>query len=103
MIQVGLFPHKCKECGKKFEARAEYAYKLHKYKTCDEFIWFCSYRCLRAYEGKHSRKKKPSQRDREILDLLAQGVCPTEIGKRLGMTYQAVAYVRDKWTDTKIF
>lgn len=99
MKSIGLYPHKCKKCGKKFEARSEYAYKLHKFKTSDEFVWFCSYRCLRAYENTHSKKKKPSEREQEILNLIAKGINLTDVGRRFGITYQAVAYIRDKWRD----
>ena len=102
MVQIGLYPHKCKLCGKKFEARSEYAYKLHRYKSSDDFDWFCSYKCLREYETKHKRKKIPTGREQEILDLLKQGVNPTEVGKRFGVTYQHVAQVRDKWEGRKI-
>ena len=97
MVCIGLYPHKCKECGKKFEARSEYAYKLHKYKTSDDFVWFCSYKCLRAYEDKHTRKKKPNERDQKVLDLIREGISLTEIGRRFGITYGMVAYIRDKW------
>lgn len=100
MIHVGLYPHKCKQCGKKFEARSEYAYKLHKFKTSDDFVWFCSYSCLRAYEEKH--KKKPGERDQKVLDLLDLGITPTEVGNMLGLTCQKVAYIRDKWKGKRV-
>lgn len=99
MVRIGLYPHKCKECSKKFEARSEYAYKLHRFRSSDDYDWFCSYKCLRAFEAKHSKKKKPSEREQEILDLLKRGINPTEVGKKLGMSYQMVAYIRDKWRD----
>ena len=97
MVCIGLYPHKCKECGKKFEARSEYAYKLHRYKTSDDYDWFCSYKCLRAYESKHTRKKKPNERDQQVLDLISEGMSLTEIGRKFGITYGMVAYIRDKW------
>ena len=91
MVCIGLYPHKCRECGKKFEARTEYAYKLHKYQSSDDCDWFCSYKCLRAYESKHTRKKKPNERDQKILDMISEGLSLTEIGKRFGITYSMVA------------
>lgn len=52
---------------------------------------------LRAYEDKHTRKKKPNERDQKVLDLIREGVSLTEIGRRFGITYGMVAYIRDKW------
>ena len=57
MIQIGLYPHKCKNCGKRFEARSEYVYKRDRANKSKEFDWFCSYRCLREAELKEVTKK----------------------------------------------
>lgn len=43
---LDLYPHKCKECGKRFEASREYRYKI-----CERhMMWFCSYHCMRKHE-----------------------------------------------------
>ena len=99
MIQIGLYPHKCKQCGKKFEGRSEWVYKLEKQKGSKDYIWFCSHKCIRQYEKDHTKVKKPSEREQQILDLLKKGYTPTEAAKKLGITYGAVAKVRDKWTN----
>ena len=91
---VWLFPHKCRVCGKKFECRNEYVYKILDGKS---FAWFCSYRCMREYEKNHEKKKKPTKRQQEVLDLLEQGYTLTKVGEILGTSYHWVGHVRDKW------
>lgn len=98
MLLIGLYPHKCASCGKSFEARREYAYKLHKYKTSDDFVWFCSYKCLRLYEKKNIKPKiRPTPREQEYLDLLSSGLTVTEVARHEGVDEQRVRFVRDKW------
>lgn len=97
MVQIGLYPHKCKECGKKFEARSEYAYKLHRYKSSDDFEWFCSYKCLREYEKTHSRKKKPTVCEQKYLDLLDTGLTITEVARLKNVNVSFVGRVKHKW------
>ena len=97
MIQVGLYPHKCKMCGKRFEARKEYAYKLHRYKSSDDYDWFCSYKCLRQYERKKRSERHPTVREQDYLDLLDDGLTIAEIARREGVNEQRVRFVRDKW------
>ena len=52
-IEIGLFPHKCAVCGKRFEAHVEHVYKTgwkgHK------VTWFCSYRCMREFQKRRER------------------------------------------------
>ena len=99
---IGLYPHKCKQCGKEFECRSEWAYKLPRKGRLDHF-WFCTHRCIRAYEEALQEKKMrtPSERDREILELLAEGVGATEIARKMGLSYYQVVRIRDKWADLK--
>lgn len=100
MIQVGLYSHRCGECGKGFECRREYAYKIHKYQSSDDFVWFCSYRCLRQYEKTHQKpEKQPTRREQEYLDQLDSGLTIEEIARREGVNPQRVRFVRDKWRD----
>ena len=48
MYAFNLIPHKCKQCGKKFEGTKDYAYKIgHEKKG---YKWFCSWHCLRDYQ-----------------------------------------------------
>lgn len=50
-----LYPRKCKQCGKKFEAGVDYAYK-HKKDSKKEYWYFCSWHCLREYTKTHEKK-----------------------------------------------
>ena len=97
MVQIGLYPHKCGECGKRFEARTEYAYKLHRFKTSDDFIWFCSYKCLREYEKNHSRIKQPTACEQVYLDLLDTGLTITEVSRLKGVNASFVGRIKHKW------
>ena len=57
---MGLHNRKCTQCGKQFEGRMEYAYKIPIKKITSAYYYFCSYKCMRAYEKEHvnERKKK---------------------------------------------
>ena len=102
-IQVGLYSHKCKQCGKDFECRAEHRYKIVRYGRIDCYDWFCSWKCIQAYREintkikMNSKVKKPNERDQKILDMLDKGLSLTEIGKRFGLSRGAIGKVRDKW------
>lgn len=45
----GYFPRKCKNCGKNFESRYEYAYKRNREYGKGQY-YFCSYSCMREYD-----------------------------------------------------
>ena len=45
-----LYPHKCHVCGKRFEARPEYVFKIGQYKK--KTMWFCSWKCLQKHRKK---------------------------------------------------
>ena len=49
MKAFDLYPHKCRQCGKRFEGSVEWAYKESKGKK-KGFIYFCSWRCLREFD-----------------------------------------------------
>ena len=53
MILLDLYPKKCKQCGKRFEASSEWAYKESK--GHKHFLWFCSYHCIQAYRREKER------------------------------------------------
>lgn len=95
--KVGLYEHKCKQCGKHFECRSEYAYKLSKRNSTKGFHYFCSYKCLRAYEEEHSKKKKPNEKERQMLELLKAGIGLNEISRQLDVSKSYVTMTRDKW------
>ena len=99
MIQIGLYPHKCKQCGKRFEARREYAYKLPKFHRTDDYDWFCSYKHLRQYEQEHSLKEKLTAREVEAINLMEQGLKTMEIATRMGVSRNRVLAIKDKWED----
>ena len=49
MRAFDLYPHKCKQCGKRFEGAKEWAYKDVS-KGMKRAIYFCSWRCLREFD-----------------------------------------------------
>lgn len=51
-----LYPRKCKTCGKPFESRADYAYKMERQKGKPIYWWFCSWHCLQAFREKKGGK-----------------------------------------------
>ena len=60
---IGLWPHKCHVCGKMFECTKDYVYKI--LRKGGAYTWFCSYKCMRAFEkekenGKHWRQSSNS-------------------------------------------
>ena len=57
---LGLHKRECKQCGKQFESRTSYAYRIPTRKT-GQFTYFCSWKCLRAYEQEHANWKKKKQ------------------------------------------
>ena len=99
MIQVGLYPHKCKQCGKRFEARREYAYKLPKFHKTEEYYWFCSYKHLRQYEQEHSSVKKLTPREAEAIRMVEQGFTTMEIATKMGVSRNRVFAIKEKWQD----
>ena len=48
---------KCAICGKDIYAGEEWAYKRRE--KSERTKWFCSYKCMRAYDAKHGQKKRP--------------------------------------------
>lgn len=91
---VWLYPHKCKVCGKPFECRSEYAYKINGGKG---FMWFCSYKHMREYEKAHEKRNAPTQRQQEALDLLAEGYPISKICEMIKASHHWVEHVRDRW------
>lgn len=55
MIAFDLYPRKCAVCGKRFEGSLGWAYKRSKGKKRG-FVYFCSYKCLRADQKKNIEK-----------------------------------------------
>ena len=101
---LGLHPRKCHKCGKDFECRYEYAFKLSDKKKHAK--WFCSYSCLRSFEKaalmKNRRGSKPSYEAQKILRLMAEGVSMSKIAEDLGIRHQRVADIRDRWQDWEV-
>lgn len=50
-----LHKRKCKQCGKPFESRMEYAYKMERRKGKKLYYYFCSWHCLRQYENANAK------------------------------------------------
>lgn len=48
-----LFPRKCAQCEKHFEARLEYVYREEK--RSGRYIYFCSWKCLQKWRKTHRR------------------------------------------------
>ena len=100
MINIGLYKHICTQCGKAFEARKEYAYKIIKDYDRDSYFWFCSYKCIQTYRKQiKPRQKTPSEKEQLILDLLSKGVRQYEIAQRAGVSKQTVYKVKKKWEE----
>lgn len=95
-IMFGMYPRKCKTCGKEFEARREYGWKIPQYRSSEFFYYFCSYSCMRAYETAKEEKKKPKETVR-VLGLIRAGYSKTETGRIVGMTYKQVKRIWDRW------
>lgn len=49
---------KCGICGKDLYAGEDWAYKRRPGRG-DKTVWFCSYKCMRAFDAKHGQKKRP--------------------------------------------
>ncbi len=94
---IGLYPRKCKQCGKKFDCRKEYRYKILRYGSEECYDWFCSWKCIQAYRREHTKVKKPDERDQKILNLLDCGRSLAETGEMMGLSRKVVIRVRDKW------
>lgn len=95
MEQMGLHPHVCRQCGKHFECRQEYTYKVHKYGSVVQYHWFCSWKCLREFEI--NKAKRPTKREEQFLELLDSGESLAETARKLGVSPTRVMKVRDKW------
>ena len=54
---------KCAICGKDIYAGEEWAYKRRE--KSERTKWFCSYKCMRAWDAKHGPKQKKIQVDTE--------------------------------------
>ena len=98
MELVGLHEHTCKQCGKDFECRTEYVYKLPTNKG-DVYHWFCSYKCIQKYREEHKKTKLPRDKDKLILAMLDRGMTQAEVGEYFHMTSQSVGRVKQKWRD----
>ena len=55
---VGLHERKCIQCGKIFEARKEYVYKIEDTHKTDKYYYFCSWKCMRQHERENIDWKK---------------------------------------------
>lgn len=96
---LGLYPRKCKTCGKHFESKREYGWKCRSKTYSTHCVYFCSYGCMREYEKQYMKQKSigPTQRQKQFLELLNSGLGVVEIANRLGVTEQRVRTVRDEW------
>ena len=54
---------KCAICGKDIYAGEEWAYKRRE--KSERTKWFCSYKCMRAYDAKHGSKQVPDIEEME--------------------------------------
>lgn len=97
MLKLGLYQYKCKQCGKKFEGRKEYGWRVPEGRSNAIFHYFCSYGCMRQYEKRD--KKVPSKREKQYLDLLNSGMNAEQVARELGVSSSRVRYVRIKWRE----
>jgi hypothetical protein len=54
-IAFDLYPHRCKQCGKKFEAGFDWAYKTSL--GSNKYHWFCSWHCIQKFRGTANVRK----------------------------------------------
>ena len=54
--------HSCEECGKRFYVGIvdKWAWQKRKYGSGNKTAWFCSYKCMRAYEKKREKPRGES-------------------------------------------
>ena len=95
MNYIGIYVHKCPICGKKFECRSDYGWKKQLGNKGDKFAWFCSYSCMREFE--RTKIKKPTKRQKEIMDTLKSTKNIEETARILGIKRGRVVAVRDQW------
>ena len=96
METMGLYPRKCARCGAEFECRIEYAYKRVRKTNRELYDYFCSYKCVRAYDAENERK--PTPRQQEILRLLNKGMEVADVAHELNASSCMVKVTRDKWS-----
>lgn len=102
-IYIGAYLGKekhCPMCGKEFYiCTEEWAFK-RKLKENGNPIYMCSWKCARAWDAQHERKKPGKQRCAqvdEIFRLLELGEYPSEIARATGVSVSTVHYYKDRW------
>lgn len=97
MEHIGLYEHTCKQCGKKFECRAGYAYKIAE-KRGEGYAWFCSYKCIQAYRNqKESSKQRPTIKEKMVLEMLDRNAMLKDIIEMQHISKETVYKIKDKW------
>lgn len=107
LIRLGFHERECSECGKTFDAKDEYAYKILNGRPQGHAVyhWFCSWHCLQAWraendERKRKPKKKQTKRAAEIeplvLMMLSDGIRGVEIARRLDISESWVSKIKIK-------
>lgn len=95
---MGLFERKCTQCGKTFEARSEWAYRIPKTRSSCAYFWFCQHKCIRAYEREHTKpQERPTKWQEAVLKRLEELHSLAEVAREFGISYKRVSNIRDKW------
>lgn len=95
---MGLIERKCAQCGRTFEARMEWAYKITKPGSICTYFWFCRHKCIRAYEREHTKpQERPTKLQEAILERLEELHSLAEVAREFGVSYKRVQNIRDKW------
>ena len=99
---LGLHPRKCHVCGKGFECRNDYVF--HRKSKNGDRKWFCSYKCMRAYEREvfYKTRKGPSYDELKVLRLLKNGMSQSQIADEMGIRPQRVSEIRDRWENREV-
>lgn len=99
MIQIGMYPRKCRNCGKEFECRKEWGWKIPRNRNNGTYFYFCRYSCMREYEKAKEARKKPKMTPMtmQVLGLLREGYNQSEAGRIVGMTYKQVNRIKEAW------
>lgn len=105
LIRLGFHERECSECGKTFDAKDEYVYKILSGRPNGHaaYRWFCSWHCIQQWRAEHDPpprkpRKKQTKRAEEVVPLvllmLQQGFKGTEIAKKLDISITWVSRIK---------
>lgn len=90
---------KCAICGKDIYAGEEWAYKRRE--NGERTKWFCTYKCMRAYDAKHERKQAMTVERTENTEAAApkeptsRAVAAKELAEEIKAGRSVIAYLKE--------